>query len=384
MFSGLRTTVVRTGRSFHSSTHLEAKVAVLGATGGIGQPLSLLCKLSPHVDELSCYDVVGTPGVAADLSHCPSRAKVTGNLPSATAWPAVDNNGLKTALTGADLVVIPAGVPRKVISLLSSAHLPYLFLTSPHPNTSQHHHKSQITLFFTFFHFFQPGMTRDDLFNTNAGIVKTLVEGCAKFCPTAVIAIVSNPVNSTVPIAAEVLKKHGVYDPTKLCGVTTLDICRANTFVAESQGGNPLETNVTVIGGHAGITILPLLSQVEGATFTDEQRDALTHRIQFGGDEVVQAKAGAGSATLSMAYAAYLFTENVLKAMKGEEGIVQCAYVESDVTDAEFFASPVTFGKNGIEKVHGFGALSAYEQGWFDKMLPDLKKQIAKGKEFAA
>jgi len=227
-------------------------------------------------------------------------------------------------------------------------------------------------------------MTRDDLFNTNAGIVKTLVEGCAKFCPTAVIAIVSNPVNSTVPIAAEVLKKHGVYDPTKLCGVTTLDICRANTFVAESQGGNPLETNVTVIGGHAGITILPLLSQVEGATFTDEQRDALTHRIQFGGDEVVQAKAGAGSATLSMAYAAYLFTENVLKAMKGEEGIVQCAYVESDVTDAEFFASPVTFGKNGIEKVHGFGALSAYEQGWFDKMLPDLKKQIAKGKEFAA
>jgi len=45
------------------------KVAVLGAAGGIGQPLSMLLKLSPHVDELACYDVVGTPGVAADLSH---------------------------------------------------------------------------------------------------------------------------------------------------------------------------------------------------------------------------------------------------------------------------------------------------------------------------
>ena len=98
------------------------------------------------------------------------------------------------------------------------------------------------------------GMTRDDLFNTNAskfhlpvfcsrgttlflqwsvlyflrvhiaGIVKTLVEGCADYCPDAVLAIISNPVNSTVPIAAEVLKKKGVYDPKKVCGVTTLDI----------------------------------------------------------------------------------------------------------------------------------------------------------------
>ena len=49
--------------------------------------------------------------------------------------------------------------------------------------------------------------------------------------------------------------------------------------------------------------------QVPGATFSDADREALTVRIQFGGDEVVQAKAGAGSATLSMAYAGYLFTE---------------------------------------------------------------------------
>lgn len=327
-------------RGFHATSASSSKVAVLGATGGIGQPLALLCKLSPEVDELSCYDVVGTPGVAADLSHIPTKAKTAGTLPSQGTWPPRSNEGLGEALTGADVVVIPAGVPRK------------------------------------------PGMTRDDLFNTNATIVKTLVEGCAEFCPDAMLAIISNPVNSTVPIAAEVLKKAGVYDKTKLCGVTTLDVCRANTFVAASQGMDPKDVDVTVIGGHAGITILPLFSQVPGAKFSDEELETLTVRTQFGGDEVVQAKAGAGSATLSMAYAGFLFTENVLKALRGDDNIVQCAFVESDLTDAQYFASPCKFGKNGVEEVRSFGELSAYEKQWFIKMMPDLKKQIQKGIDF--
>lgn len=94
------------------------------------------------------------------------------------------------------------------------------------------------------------------------------------------IAIISNPVNSTVPIAAEVLKTAGVYNPKKLAGVTTLDVCRANTFVANSQGWDPKDVDVTVIGGHAGITILPLFSRVNGAKFTDEELEALTVRTR--------------------------------------------------------------------------------------------------------
>lgn len=216
---------------------------------------------------------------------------------------------------------------------------------------------------------------------TNAGIVKALVEGCAEYCPDAVLAVISNPVNSTVPIAAEVLKAKGVYNPKKLCGVTTLDVIRANTFVGSHMGADPAGVDVTVIGGHAGITILPLFSQVPGFKPSDEDREAITVRTQFGGDEVVKAKAGAGSATLSMAYAGYLFAENVLKAMKGED-IVQCAYVESSLTDAPYFASPCKFGPNGVEEILGYGELSAYEQAWFDKMMPELKKQIQKGVDF--
>jgi len=196
-----------------------------------------------------------------------------------------------------------------------------------------------------------------------------------------VLAIISNPVNSTVPIAAEVLKAKGCYNPKKVCGVTTLDVIRANTFVGNHTGVDPATVDVTVIGGHAGITILPLFSQVPGFSPSDADREAMTVRTQFGGDEVVMAKAGAGSATLSMAYAGFLFAENVIKAMKGQD-VVQCAFVESSLTDAQYFASPCKFGPNGVEEVLGYGELSAYEKGWFDKMLPELKKQIQKGVDF--
>lgn len=152
-------------------------------------------------------------------------------------------------------------------------------------------------------------MTRDDLFNINAGIVKGLIEVAAEVAPKAFILVISNPVNSTVPISAEVLKAKGVFNPQRLFGVTTLDIVRAETFVAEIAGkSNPQELTVPVIGGHSGETIVPLFSKVSpSVTIPDDKYDALVNRVQFGGDEVVKAKDGLGSATLSMAYAGYRY-----------------------------------------------------------------------------
>merc|ERR1719409_2622115 len=148
------------------------------------------------------------------------------------------------------------------------------------------------------------------------------------------INMISNPVNSTVPIAAEILKKKGVYDPKKLFGVTTLDVVRAKTFYAEKNGLETAKVDVPVVGGHAGITILPLLSQATPAVaMTDDVIDALTKRTQDGGTEVVAAKAGKGSATLSMAYAGALFADACLRAKNGEANVVECTYVESKVSD---------------------------------------------------
>jgi len=162
--------------------------------------------------------------------------------------------------------------------------------------------------------------------------------------------------------------------------VTTLDVVRANRFLADHQNWDVTKTNVPVVGGHAGITILPLLSQSAGAKFTDADRDALTHRIMFGGDEVVKAKAGAGSATLSMAYAGARFANSVLRALNGEKGIVECTYVDSDIVPGvAFFSSPVELGKNGVEKIFSYGKLSAFEQQKLEEAIPELKASIEKG-----
>jgi malate dehydrogenase len=322
------------------------KAVVAGAAGGIGQPLSLLLKACPLVDELSLYDVVNTPGVAADLSHISSPATVTGFLPE-------DGKGMEKAFTGADLIVIPAGVPRK------------------------------------------PGMTRDDLFKINAGIVKGIIEAIAKFAPKAYILVISNPVNSTVPIAAEVLKKAGVFDPKRLFGVTTLDVVRAETFVAGIVGEkSPAKLNIPVIGGHSGATIVPLFSQAQpSVNIPADKLDALVNRVQFGGDEVVKAKDGAGSATLSMAYAGFRFAEKLLKAAKGEKGIVEPSFVYlpgveggdaiQKATGVDFFSVPIELGPNGAEKaIDVVSKANDQEKKLLEACYKDLQGNIQKGVDF--
>lgn len=319
-------------RGFSVSAPRHAKVSVLGAAGGIGQPLSLLLKQSTLITELALYDVANTVGVAADLSHIESAAQVKGY---------VGESSLEECLVGSKIVIIPAGVPRK------------------------------------------PGMTRDDLFNINAGIAQALAEAASKACPDAMLCIISNPVNSTVPIAAEIYKRNGVFDPRKMFGVTTLDVVRANTFISQLKGTPITQTQCPVIGGHAGVTILPLLSQVEpSCVFTDEERAALTVRIQNAGTEVVEAKAGGGSATLSMAYAGARFAFALLQAMNGAKNVVECSYVQSNVTNMEFFSTPLLLGPGGLEENLGMGTLTDFEQECFEKMIPELTGSIQKGIDF--
>ncbi|KAK6192692.1 hypothetical protein SNE40_004120 [Patella caerulea] len=319
-------------RSLSTSAKQNAKVVVLGASGGIGQPLSLLLKNSPLISQLALYDIAHTPGVAADLSHIETRAVVKGYM---------GPDQLKDCVKDAEIVLIPAGVPRK------------------------------------------PGMTRDDLFNTNASIVRDLADTCAQVCPKAMLGIITNPVNSTVPIASEVYTKRGVYDPKRIFGVTTLDVVRSNTFIAEAKGLDVSKVNVPVIGGHSGITIIPVLSQcTPPVSFPQDERDKISVRIQNAGTEVVEAKAGAGSATLSMAYAAAQFCFSLLEAMAGVPGKIECAYVRSNETEAKYFANPILLGKEGVDSNLGVGKLIDYEVGLLKAAMPELIANIKKGEDF--
>jgi malate dehydrogenase len=119
-------------------------------------------------------------------------------------------------------------------------------------------------------------------------------------------------------------------------------------------------------------------------SFTDEEVAALTPRIQNAGTEVVEAKAGGGSATLSMGQAACRFGLSLVRALQGESNVVECAYVEGDGQHARFFAQPVRLGKNGVEEILSIGELSAFEQKAMDDMLDTLRKDIQMGEEFAA
>ncbi|KAJ2743119.1 hypothetical protein GGI20_003983 [Coemansia sp. BCRC 34301] len=323
-------------------------VAILGAAGGIGQPLSLLLKLNEKVTKLHLYDIVNVTGVAADISHIATNSKVKSFLGDAK---------LAEAVTNIDLAIIPAGVPRK------------------------------------------PGMTRDDLFKINAGIVKGLVEAIAKNSPNAFICIISNPVNSTVPIAASVLTMHGVYSPNRLFGVTTLDVVRASRFVHDIRPSiSATMLRVPVVGGHSGNTIVPLLSQASTPLDLSEAEIAeLTHRIQFGGDEVVKAKDGAGSATLSMAYAGARFADSLIRSINGEH-VVEPAFIdlaadshgaklyrELGAGDLEFFAVPVELTREGVSRIMPLnGDISNNEREAIAVAAKALDANIAAGREYMA
>ncbi|CAG9000221.1 MAG: Malate dehydrogenase [Candidatus Celerinatantimonas neptuna] len=301
------------------------KVAVLGAAGGIGQALSLMLKNRlPGNSRLALYDIAPmTPGIAVDLSHIPTHVRVKGFA----------GDDPTEALEGADVVMISAGLPRK------------------------------------------PGMDRADLLHINADIIKHLVANVAKVCPDACVAIITNPVNSMVPIARAILKKHGVYNPAKLFGVTTLDVTRAKTFVGELKSVDPTPLRIKVVGGHSGVTILPILSQLD-LDFSDEEAKFLTHRIRNAGTEVVDAKAGGGSATLSMGQAAGAFCLKLVRGLLGEPSVDVCAYVDDGGQYAGFFALPVQLGSAGIEKILPIGPLSDYEQTQMEQMLPTLITEI--------
>jgi len=317
------------------------KVCVVGGAGGIGQPLSLLMATCPMVKELVIIDLniamVPAGGVAADLSHLEGKCKVTPLTLVVNEDRAIEKAG--EVLRGCDLVLIPAGLPRK------------------------------------------PGQDRKDLLNVNANIAKGSVEAVAKHCPNAVVGLIVNPVNSVVPAMCELWKKKGL-DPRKIVGISTLDVVRANKFVQDFTG---LPAQVPVVGGHAGKTILPLFSQDAAArTIPQDKIPFMDVRVQDAGTEVVKEKNGKGSATLSMAYAGARLGKAVLAGLAGVE-TTECAYVMSDAQPGvPYFASRVTFGKGGIKTVHPVGKLSPHEKARLEEMLPTLKEEIDAGLEYAA
>jgi len=318
------------------------KVALLGSNGAIGQPLSLLLTASRKIDHLSLFDIVDQKGNALDLSHIDSKCKVTA---ASNVAEGVEN---------ADIVVITAGVARK------------------------------------------PGMTRDDLLKINAKIVQDLTTNVAQTSPKAMIALVTNPVNMTTVIACETFNKLGLKDTSKIFGVSTLDIMRGSKFVAELNNVDPSMVFCPIIGGHSPDTMVPLYSQAvcsdgqcltNGELATEEGKNKMTQRIQQAGTAVVEAKKN-GSATLSMAYSALRFVNNLISAKLGTF-VKEYAYVDlrnhrSDKMDYEYLAVPIKIGENGVDEVFDLENLSPSEKTALKTANETVKKNIETARNFLA
>uniref|UniRef100_A0A1I8JFN5 Malate dehydrogenase, mitochondrial n=1 Tax=Macrostomum lignano TaxID=282301 RepID=A0A1I8JFN5_9PLAT len=303
----------------------QNRVAILGACGAVGQPLALMLKRSAFVSELALYDTLDTRGLPRVSGYQGGRQQ------------------LADCLRHCSLVVMLAGRPRQL------------------------------------------GMQLSDLFEQNAGTVAELTSAVARHCPEALLCLLTSPLNSSVPLAAEVLRRYGVYNPRRLFGVTAINSVRANILMAQKTGAPLDQVSVPVVGGHSSSTLVPVLSRAEPhCRLPASELLAMTRAVRGAADTVLQAKAGAGSASLSVAAAAHGFLHSLLCAMDGRQNVVESAYVESDATDGPAFCSnPLLLGQEGVEQNMGVGRLSESEAQLLSEAAQELGEQIDQGRRFA-
>lgn len=196
----------------------------------------------------------------------------------------------------------------------------------------------------------KPGMTRDDLIETNAGIVKSVTENVIKHSPNAIIIVVSNPLD-VMTYQAHITSK---LPKTKVMGMAgILDTARYRAFIAEELNISSKEIQAILLGGHGDTMVpLPRYTTVAGIPVTEliakDKLDAIIERTKFGGGELV--KLIGTSAWYAPGSAAAQMVESILKNQRrvfpvcikldGEYGIDDC-----------YLGVPVILGKNGVEKV---------------------------------
>lgn len=196
----------------------------------------------------------------------------------------------------------------------------------------------------------KPGMTRDDLIETNAGIVKSVTENVIKHSPNAIIIVVSNPLD-VMTYQAHITAGISRNKVIGMAGI--LDTARYRAFLAEELNVSPKEIQAILMGGHGDTMVpLPRYTTVAGIPVTElvakDKLDAIIERTKFGGGELV--KLMGTSAWYAPGSAAAQMVEAILKnqrrvfpvciKLEGEYGIDDC-----------YLGVPVILGKNGVEKV---------------------------------
>jgi len=306
------------------------KIALVGA-GQIGGTLALLAGLK-ELGDVVLFDVAeGMPaGKGLDIAQASPvegfDAMVTGSNDYA-------------AIKGADVVIVTAGIPRK------------------------------------------PGMSRDDLIATNAGIVKTVGEAIKQHCPDAFVIVITNPLDAMV----WAMQKVSGLPPEKVVGMAgVLDSARFRYFLADEFKVSVEDVSAFVLGGHGDTMVpsvrysavagIPLPDLVKMGWTTQEKLDAIVQRTRDGGAEIV-GLLKTGSAFYAPAASAIAMAESYLRDKKR---VLPCAahltgqYGVSDL----YVGVPVVIGAGGVERIVEI-ELDATERAAFDKSVAAVKELCA-------
>jgi malate dehydrogenase len=279
---------------------MDKKVTVVGA-GNVGATAAQRLAEKELCDVVLVDIVEGVPqGKALDLTEAAPVEKHDAHLTGTNSYEAT---------AGSDIVIITAGIPRK------------------------------------------PGMSRDDLISTNAGIIKSVTQQIVKLSPETILIIVSNPLDAMCHVALDV----SGFPKNRVMGMAgVLDSARFRAFIAMELNVSVENTNAFVLGGHGDTMVpLPRYSTVAGIPITElmsqERIDALVQRTANGGAEIV-GLLKTGSAYYAPASAAVEMAEAILKDKKK---VLPCAaYLQGEYGIRDLFIGvPVKLGAKGIEEI---------------------------------
>ncbi|KAJ0179437.1 hypothetical protein K1T71_005149 [Dendrolimus kikuchii] len=319
-------------RRIYKPFHLSIKsyqVTVVGGASDVGQTICLLLRTEPSIKKLVLHDTIEqTPGVLLDLSHIPSKSSIQAYSGEET---------LDHAIKESDLIIAVGGMQR------------------------------------------QPGLKKKALITANTKFMKSLSVRVAKLNPMPFVGIVTEPVNSMVPMVAEIMRNYGDSDSKKLCGITGVDAIRAQSIYAIDNNLNPHDCNVPVIGGHSAKTIIPLLTQTKPLTKINEKlMQEFTEKVRKCDDKITSDKKGFAP-TLSIAYSVLIFTRGILNALGGTP-VKLNAFVENNDFGTSYFAGLVSVGPNGFGEMQRYTNLSNYECYLLERTITQLRKDVFKGK----
>ncbi len=305
----------------------RARISVIGA-GNVGATCALWAA-QKELGDIVLLDIPEKEGVAKgkalDLACCAPIERFDCTLTGSSDY---------RDIAGSDVVIVTAGVPRK------------------------------------------PGMSRDDLIQTNVKIVRSVSERIAEFAPEAVVIVVSNPLDAMVYTA---WKATG-FPTSRIVGQAgCLDAARFRTFIAMELGCSVEDVSALLLGGHGDDMVpLPRLTSVHGIPVSEllpkEKIDACVERAKMGGGEIVKligtsAWTAPASATVQMAEAI----------VKDKKRILPCAaYCDSEFGVGGYFVGvPCMLGAAGVEKVVEF-SLTEEEKALFDASAQHVRDLVAK------